>query len=238
MDRQLLERLIGAGVLLVILVIVVPAILDDPAREPAQGEAVPADDASSAMTQPRRTHTIRLDQKPQSPPVAKPVNVTESSGTITQADPTADRQPAATEKSTASEPIVASAPPEKTSTVSAEKPAPVVAVSTPEPKPAVKVAPKPVPQATPKPAPVPAGKTTWAVQLGSFSQQPNAAKLVEQVKAKGFPGYLMTSNESGKTLYRVRVGPRSSREAAVKLADQLKAGGYNGMVTSQEAGPR
>jgi len=80
MDRQLLERLIGAGVLVVALVIVVPAILDgeidgDADREPA---------VSATANEPRRTHTIRLDRSTERPPVARevvePANASDTEG--------------------------------------------------------------------------------------------------------------------------------------------------------------
>jgi DedD protein len=70
MDRQLLERMIGAVVLLVAFVLIVPAILDGgdnagtPAPEPAN--------ATVAAEPPTRQYEIRLDRPAESPPIPQP----------------------------------------------------------------------------------------------------------------------------------------------------------------------
>ncbi len=72
MDRQLLERLIGAGVLVVALVVVVPAILDNDDGVNRVTDDVGRDPVVSVTAnEPRRTVTIRLDQSTQTPPVAR-----------------------------------------------------------------------------------------------------------------------------------------------------------------------
>ena len=206
MERQLLERLIGAGVLVILLVIIAPAILDGE-PDPVPMEAAPAED------QPRRTHTIRLDKDSETPPVARQVE------DVATKRPTPEEQPVVAKE-------IAPAP----------EPEPE-AEPEPEPKP------EPKPEAAPKPAPVVVAKPVvqspkiasgWAVQLGSFSSQENAGRLVKEVKRKGFSGYLMPLNKSGKTLYRVRVGPVSTKDEATQLAARLSAKGYNGQVARQE----
>ena len=74
MDRQLLERLIGAGVLVVALVIVVPAILDGDSGDDADDDADSKTAVSATGNEPRRTHNIRLDQSTERPPVAREVS--------------------------------------------------------------------------------------------------------------------------------------------------------------------
>jgi len=131
--------------------------------------------------------------------------------------------------------------------IDAETTLPPETVITPEPRPKPKPEPEPKPEpkpeAAPKPAPVVVAKPVvqspkiasgWAVQLGSFSSQENAGRLVKEVKRKGFSGYLMPLNKSGKTLYRVRVGPVSTKDEATQLAARLSAKGYNGQVARQE----
>ena len=90
MDRQLLERLIGAGVLVIALVLIVPAVLDgegEDKRVPGIEPAVPA-----TNDELRRTHTIRLDRSPQSPPVARAVPQPEAA-TRETADTASSRDP-------------------------------------------------------------------------------------------------------------------------------------------------
>lgn len=62
----------------------------------------------------------------------------------------------------------------------------------------------------------------WAVQLGTFSNQGNAERLLKKLEANGRSAWVsMITNRSGKSFYRVRVGPESSREEADKTAIQL-----------------
>ena len=64
MDRQLLERMVGAAVLIVALVVIAPAILDGP------GDQEPALPAPDALDREVRTVTIRPDRQADEPPVA------------------------------------------------------------------------------------------------------------------------------------------------------------------------
>jgi DedD protein len=206
MDRQLLERMVGAAVLILALVVIAPAILDGPGNG---DEAVPV---APPPDQVVRTVTIRPDQRAEQPPVAM------------QSPPASPApKPLATPKPVA--PKVAAAP--------AAKPAPK---AEPEPEPKPKPAPKPVVKPAPKPAPKPAATpklSGWAVQLGSFANQANAKRLAGEVAAKGYSTYLLPLKRDGQTLYRVRVGPEPTRKAADELAAKLKQAGYKGQVAAQ-----
>jgi DedD protein len=207
MDRQLLERMVGAGVLLVALILVVPAVLDGEGDQPARDDG--ADQAAGTM----RTHTIRLDRPPKRPPVATEVAKSAPVPAQETAKPAPRDKPAAR----SSAPV---APPPKKSE-SAQAPVKSVTASA----------------ATARVADTaPAIDRGWAVQLGSFAQQANARRLAQEVGGKGFPTYLVPLRRSGRTLYRVRVGPRETRGEAEELAGKLAAVGYAGQVTAQEAG--
>lgn len=210
MERQLLERMIGAGVLLVALVIIVPAILDGrpDVEDTSQSSAADRDAPGSAV--PSRTHTIHLDRRPESPPVARQAAVPAS-------PPRAAEPESETQAATLSTPTT---------------PAPT-AVTEPLPQPAPTPAPR---QAEPpKPPAVAASERVgWVVQLGSFSQKANAQRLAEDTRAKGFPAFLMPLERSGKTLYRVRIGPRDTRESAGELAASLSKAGFTGQVVEQK----
>jgi DedD protein len=206
-DRQLLERMIGATVLVIFLIVIVPAVLTGP-------EQVPVNDISQPMdADGMRQVTIRPDGAVASPPVAQPLETADAS------------DPAATPV-----PVVVPEPPP------APKPQPAPEPK-PEPKPLLKPKPAPKPAPKPvveKSAQLKAG---WVVQLGSFSSKANAEALAKRAVQAGFASYLVPLARDGKTLYRVRVGPPAAqRSQAEKLASKLKAAGYSGQVARQEAG--
>jgi len=212
MDRQLLERLIGAGVLVVALVIIVPAILDGDSDSDDDSDAdvdrAPA--VSTTANEPRRTHTIRLDRSTQRPPVAREV-----------AEPAT-----ASSSATGSAAGNGSGPePTKPSAASSPKPVTTVAAAPTAVKPVTGIpAPPKQPRVSdPVPAePVSVPNTGWVVQLGSFSSKQNARQLADEVGGRGFPVFLMELDRSGKTLYRVRGGPQDTRAQATELAGRLQ----------------
>jgi len=69
----------------------------------------------------------------------------------------------------------------------------------------------------------------YSVQLGSFGNRDNAARLVGAVRAQGFAAY-MDQSTGDRRLYRVRVGPVADRAAAERLAAQLAKAGRKGVV--------
>ncbi len=229
MERQLLERMIGAIVLLVALVLIVPAILDGSVDVDGSAEVVSsaAPDGSNAVVDdaPLQSVEIRLDQPSQSPPQPSlaldqiPVRSVEKAPVTKSTEPSSSAQPVK---------VVKPPPPVKPVTVAE---APAEAVSTPKPKP------KPKPEPKPELKPPVQIKTGWIVQLGSFSSRANAQGLADRAQAKGFAAYLTPLKRSGKTLYRVRVGPpQSTRDKAAKRADDLRRAGFTGQVAEQVAG--
>jgi DedD protein len=255
MERQLLERMIGAAVLLVALVVIVPAVLDG---RPDADDAAPADarvaDAPLAEAPlaeaPMRQVTIRPDRPADSPPVA--TAATDTTDQVEPAEKTMTEQPAElAQPANESKPKLAAESPPKTEattgaaadTRSAPTPAPKKAPAEQAP---AKKQPPPTPEQPPERTPAPEVKppstppallaSGWVVQLGSFSSRANAQGLADKTRAKGFQSYLMPIERSGKTLYRVRVGPpKKMREEAAKLANQLKKAGFAGQVAEQTA---
>jgi DedD protein len=208
MERQLLERMIGAVVLLVALVLIVPAILDG-GDDDGGGEASPSVADVGRKSIPEDARTRRVEIRPDQPAPS----------------------PLQPQPSVANKPVMR--PPEEARVKAAPQPA-----KPPQPVKSAKASPAPAkPAPTPKVKKFAAIKTGWVVQLGSFSSQANAQGLADRVQAKGFAAYLTPVKRSGKTLYRVRVGPsQPSRDKAVKLADDLRRAGYSGQVAEQVAG--
>jgi DedD protein len=200
MDETLKARLIGASILVVLAVILVPELLSGPkqAAPVATGENARATrtytiDLGGAVTAgTQRSGDAPAPATPATLPEIKPAPAAidtpaESSAPAGDAQPDLPRERAAP----------ASAPPE---------PAPVMRPLADEVK------------------PVPASpRGGLSVQVGAFGSAATARKLVDQLSAEGYSAYVAPLAKSGKTLYRVRVGPVPDRAAADQLAARLKA---------------
>jgi DedD protein len=159
--------------------------------------APPPEELPSAPSAATESPPPEAQVSPESEPVAPPV-VAETPKPEPRVEP-APRQIAA-------QPARAEAPPQ-----GPPKPEPKSEPPKTEPR-AVASAP-----AAPRSA-VPAGKG-WAVQLGSYSSETTAQRLMNEWRAKGQSAFVMPVTTGGKTLYRVRIGPskdRAGAEAALK----------------------
>jgi DedD protein len=65
------------------------------------------------------------------------------------------------------------------------------------------------------------GLTSWIVQVGSFSNQENAIKVVDQLRKAGYDTHLETAQVKSKKVYRVRVGPEVDKNNADKIAKAI-----------------
>lgn len=73
----------------------------------------------------------------------------------------------------------------------------------------------------------------FAVQLGSFKTRPNALKLRNQLREKGFPSYVEAVTTRDGQSYRVRVGPESLLTSAESLKKKLsKVVKMDGIIVS------
>ena len=62
---------------------------------------------------------------------------------------------------------------------------------------------------------------TWSVQISAAPTRKVADKLVQQLKANGYDGYVVEANVKGQTYYRVRVGRFSKQEEAESTRQSL-----------------
>jgi DedD protein len=225
-DIQAKDRLTGAVILVALVVLVVPEILSGPER----GTAGAVDPAASAPQM--RSYTVDLGDIRRGPEssAAAPANAPASTQSAA-APPAEDTSPAAAMQSAPMESApeaVAAPPPALTKAPSvAVKPASGAAVKSKPPvraAPAVALAAKAAPSA-------PVGHGNWTVQLGTFSNEANAQRLVHELAGKGFAAFSTESSGSGRKLYRVRVGPASDHAAAAALAERLRAAGHPGSLT-------
>jgi cell division septation protein DedD len=226
MDRRVKERLVGATILLVLIVVVVPELLSGPKQA-----AKPA-----PLTLPVPVHSYTVD-------------VTDHSLAPTTTGPTA----ADIAASAAASAVPAAAPAVATAAAPSDEPAPV---SAPGSAPTAHEATAPAARATnpgSEPAPLESGASpptssksdtnkavassaglasashratgAWAVQLGSFASKPNADKLVRALAGKGYVLTVSAAGSGASLRYRVRISSLADREAAERVLERLKAQG-------------
>jgi DedD protein len=216
MDRRVKERLIGACILVVLVVAVVPELLSGP--NPAEPTvAAPAGDAVRLPGgAPDPVRNVTVDLTTSKPAVADPAAApTASPPTVPQptvAQPMAP-QPMAPQ-ATAPEPAV----PQQAMAGGGADSAPV--------------APRAAADAVETPVAPPTSGQAFAVQLGSFANRSNAENLLHQLKTQGFSIYMNAEGSGGSTRYRVRVGPFANRDAAERVVEKLKGLGHAATIVS------
>jgi len=214
MDESLKARLIGAAVLVVVAVLLIPELLSGrKATEAVSGEA--------SVPRGTRTFTIELEGAGGG-----------SSGAPAADTPTAV-SPADEGQSGEAPAPVARAEPDPATAPRAPAPVPEE-VAEPEPaRPTVSATPAPAPEPKAAPATSP-GKGGWVVQVGAFGSADSARRLVRDLEKDGYRAYVSPVTRSGKTLHRVRVGPEPDRSGADRLAARLKARGLPVAVTAND----
>ncbi|HLH32855.1 MAG TPA: SPOR domain-containing protein [Terriglobia bacterium] len=103
------------------------------------------------------------------------------------------------------------------------QPPPAKAVPAPDPDPEpVSPPPAPVEKA---PAPAPAASLNY--QIAAVRKAADADKLLEQVKKKGFKGFILAPPEGdANPFFRVQVGPFSDQIEAQEAKKKLESAGY------------
>jgi DedD protein len=206
MDEQVKARLIGATILVVIAVALVPELLSGPRR------AVEAEPAAAGSN---GTRTVVID-----------IGDGRAAGAGRNAMPRVVEAPGEAAEPRAT---TVSAPP-ATAAPEIEPPAATVAATTPVVPPPAEVAP---PSRTPTPTNAATGGG-WSVQVGAFSAAATARKLVADLGKDGLTAYVAPLERGGKTLHRVRVGPVASKAEAEQLAARLKTRGMPGSVVGPD----
>ena len=113
--------------------------------------------------------------------------------------------------------------PEPLSGAAVEPPATAAEPTPAQPQVGTQESAAPSEQAPAGPKPVPAGTSSWVVQVASLAS-PDAAKgLQDQLRSKGYTAFVEQATVSGKRYFRVRVGPEVERARADKLATELQS---------------
>ena len=209
MDRRVKERLVGASILVLLLVLIVPELLSGP---PPAGPVTPGLPVSTP--EPVRNVTVELaTSKPPAPePLPTPAEAAASAASAAAGGGSTGASQAAHPAS-----IAAMAPP---------RAAPPTVTTLPAAAPA-----GPAPQLeTAASSPTSHADRAWAVQLGSFASRANVDKLVHQLKAQGFAVYVLSGGAGASVRYRVRIGPLADRGAAAQAVVKLKGLGHTASI--------
>lgn len=219
MDRQLKARLIGAAVLVLLVVLLVPELLT--------GRKSPGPEASGPKGD-RGTRSVTIDLGGRAGSAAQPPAERLATPPAAQHADAGETRSSSLPAATARE--APQAEPVEAPTVRPEPvPGPDSApVSTPTRNASTEQA-EPEGEATAPPV-----RGDWAVQVGAFSATASARKLVQELEAAGYRAYVSPVKRSGKELHRVRVGPEPDRAAAVRLAGKLEARGLPASVVASD----
>jgi DedD protein len=204
MERALKERIIGAIVLVIFVVLVVPIFLDGP---PEEGEIVservllPGQEDQNNKTvvlERERSEPLPAANTPEEPAVEKEER---AEAVVSQAE----SNPSVSNEAKSGEPV-SSQPDARIEQKQIEEP----------------------PKRSPEPATSSSGM--WAVQLGSFSNKENAEKLAADLRKQGYAAFLSQLTTSSGQLHRVRIGPQKDRASAEAMAANLLKVGHKGQV--------
>lgn len=221
MDEGAKRRLVGAAVLVALIVIFVPMLVEQPNHdglgepivipdEPEVENVGPAngdDAASDASPTAAATESITVDEDFTPPlPVPEP-----PPGVVSRSVPAASEAPPAQANVPAQDagtmPLLPEPPPP-------EVPSEVPAVAPPETS--------PEPPLAAEPNPVPAGTSSWVVQVASLGSADAAKGLQDELRGAGYTAFVEQATVDGKRYYRVRVGPEVERARAERLATELE----------------
>lgn len=205
------QRLIGAAVLVALAVIFLPMLIGGPRESDIRSAPVPLD---MPERDGRHFETRDLTLPPPAPAIAPMPDALQDAAAPGEADRivTIDTTDAPARIDAVSGAPVGTVAPAPAATAPVTAPPPVstpAPVATPAPKPA--------------PRPVSAAEGRYAVNLGSYANEANAASLVAQLRQQRLPAYSETTTLAGKSVQRVRVGPYAQRsEAESARLDVLK----------------
>ncbi|MEA3107356.1 MAG: DedD protein [Gammaproteobacteria bacterium] len=251
MDRRVKERLVGATILVVLIVLIVPELLSGPksrmtpapppsAAGPveavrnvtvdlATSKATSADTAASAAS-PSEEGTPAAAGAAGPPGDVAPGDAA-APGEVLTPEPAPDKAPGGVPALTSRATRPLGSP--TIATLKAQQPA-HSAQSELDSEPST---PRSAPKAS-KPGnandAAAAGAPThhWAVQLGSFASRANAEKLVRQLKPRDASLYVSSSGKGASLRYRVRIGPLADRDAAERVMAKLKKEGQSASLVA------
>jgi DedD protein len=248
MDRRVKERLVGATILVVLIVLIVPELLSGPRRPVPASPSAAASAAEAVRNVTVDLATSKATPAAEAPALAAPSSSAGAPSTVPavpdEAAPVAtsgmgmpgDGSPRAPPPggSSSSEPETAAghraAAPPTITTLQAQQPVTQALendVSSPK---SARVMPKS--GAPREPVSSASSHHSWVVQLGSFASSVNAETLEHRLKGQNFSAYISSSGAGRSLRYRVRVGPMADRAAAEKVVARLRKEGHSASVVA------
>jgi DedD protein len=225
MERRVKERLVGATILAVLIVLIVPELLSGPPTAPV-GPKLP-------VSAPEPVRNVTVDLATAKPPVIEPANPAPVPAPQPPGTPSgAAERTEAGGGATAGAGATTGAAATDAATTDAGAAAGAGAVpgdATPSAR-LESTAPTPTTPAQATVSKSAAAGHGWTVQLGSFASRSNADKLARQVKGQGFSVFVLSSGSGAAARYRVRIGPLADRGAATQAAAKLKGLGHIGSL--------
>jgi DedD protein len=205
LKRRARRRLIGAIVLVVAMVVVLPMVLDSEPRPVSRDVAIhiPSQDSGTFTGKVAPLPAPKDAKITPKAPEGKPVVEGKTTSAPAKATPKAAAAPS--QPPQAAKPAKA-APPQKETA-------------------------KPAAKTTKTPA-RPAGGQ-FVVQVIALADAERAQQMQQQIAAAGIKSYTEIVKTAKGDVTRVRAGPYATRQAADKAREQLKALGMNGNVTTR-----
>jgi len=200
LEQQAKERLTGGVILVVLLVLLVPELLTGPhpvlPPAPARPDQAPVRSYTMDLGESTHASSAPVAASTAAPQASEPAEGNRTRAVVNSAPAAVNSAPQAFARMTPITPATHSARP--------PAPAPAAAAAPPPPRSAAGM---------------------WTVQLGTFSNRENAARLIARLKTHGFNASVSEATRNGHKLFRVRVGAERDRSAAQKLQGRLRAAG-------------
>ncbi len=224
-DNKMKQRLIGAAVLILLVVIFFPLLFDEPRESSIVDTNIPA--------QPKTGFNSKVTPLDEPPPIPQtPVIADESPATIVEQDaaevpaeinPDAQNVtevPAEINPDTEDGPSVIA---EDAESVPVTEPAASAELAIPDQPPETDTS---TSDDIAKEMDNSAGErqavSAWVIQLGSFANEQNALKLRDQLRDKGYTTFVEAVDARGAKVFRVRIGPELERAQAEAIRDKLE----------------
>jgi DedD protein len=234
MDRRLKERLVGATILVVLIILIVPELLSGPkpaVRAPAAVAGGPAE--------PVRNVTVDLATSKATPAEDLAASAASSSTPASPPAAASSAAPPGDSGRMGSEPAAANVESERTAappiitTLKAQPPTqsaqPLLEKESSSPNASLL---KPKPGTARDTASVEGSHHNWTVQIGSFTSRARADKQLRSLKAHESSVYVSSIGKGPSLRYRVRIGPFADRGAAEKAMTRLRKEGQSASLVA------
>lgn len=213
------RRLVGAIVLVILSVIILPMIFDEPKTDKIEKQEMAINlppQSRNAIAEPPPLPNEQLISKE----ALEKLTASTESQSVSKNKPTADDDGAESLPERKRMPIPGIKP-------KFEKPAVEAKVTTNT------SAPAPASIAAPASAVVTETPKNLVIQLGAFSDSAKAKQQLDGLIANGFNAYTESLKTANGEVTRVRIGPYTNRNTAESELKKLKKLGFEGVLTSR-----